>query len=269
MLAGIAPTGPGEIFPQGVRAPRSRDKVAEKVGIGSGRQYDKAKKVWEAAQDGDDIALAQIEKLDAGDITIHKALRTIQQGWQKSEAENTRANILQLGQFDRKYQTIVIDPPWPVQKILRDMSPNQDVFDYPTMTIEEIAKLSIANLADPEGCHIYLWVTHKFLPDGLQLFEQWGVKYQCLMTWVKNVGFTPFSWMYSTEHILFGRIGSLPLLRKGLRLDFRAKVGKHSEKPQEFYDLVIQASPNPRLELFARRQREGFDVWGNEIDDVQ
>jgi N6-adenosine-specific RNA methylase IME4 len=53
--------------------------------------------------------------------------------------------------------------------------------------------------------------------------------------------------------------------QKGLRLDFQAKVEKHSKKPQAFYDLVKQASPAPRLELFAREPREGFEVWGNEI----
>lgn len=56
---------------------KTRDKVAEKVGIGSGRQYDKAKGVWLAAQEGDEIAVEQIGKLDAGEITIHKALQTI------------------------------------------------------------------------------------------------------------------------------------------------------------------------------------------------
>ena len=84
------------------------------------------------------------------------------------------------------------------------------------------------------------------------------------MTWVKNVGFTPFSWMYSTEHALFGRIGSLDVERKGLRLDFSAKVREHSRKPEEFFERVALASPEPRLEMFARQEREGFTAWGNE-----
>lgn len=148
--------------------------------------------------------------------------------------ELTTASMLRLAQSLRQserqdipppvgfYRCLIIDPPWPIKKILREVHPNQIELDYPTMTLEEIAELPIAALADPAGCHIYLWVTHKFLPAGLRLFERWDVRYQCLLTWVKNVGFTPFSWMYSTEHVLFGRVGSLDLLRQGLRLDFAA-----------------------------------------------
>ena len=133
------------------------------------------------------------------------------------------------------------------------------------MTLEEIAALPVPDLAHDQGCHVYLWVTHKHLPSGLRLFDTWGVKYQCLMTWVKNVGITPFSWMYSTEHVLFGRIGSLQLDRLGLRLDFSASVTHHSEKPDIFYERVIEASPEPRLAMFERKQRTGFTVWGNEV----
>jgi N6-adenosine-specific RNA methylase IME4 len=86
------------------------------------------------------------------------------------------------------------------------------------------------------------------------------------MTWVKNVGITPFSWMYSTEHVLFCTKGSLPLLEIGRRLDFSAKVREHSRKPDVFYDLVREVSPGPRLDVFSREKREGFDQYGNEVD---
>jgi N6-adenosine-specific RNA methylase IME4 len=134
------------------------------------------------------------------------------------------------------------------------------------MTLEEISNLPIIDLADREGCHVYLWTTHKFLPDAFDLFLKWGIKYECLMTWVKNVGFTPFSWMYNTEHVLFGRIGSLKLTRLGMKLSFEASVTRHSEKPDIFYERVREASPEPRLEMFTRKVHEGFKPWGNEID---
>ena len=86
------------------------------------------------------------------------------------------------------------------------------------------------------------------------------------MTWVKNVGFTPYSFMYSTEHILFGRIGFLELLKKGKRLDFSAKVREHSRKPDEFYNLVREVSPEPRIDIFSREKREGFDQYGDQSD---
>lgn len=165
------------------------------------------------------------------------------------------------------YACIVIDPPWPIKKIERHVRQDQGLYlDYPTMSLEEIAKIPIPKLAFEDGCHIYLWVTQKYLPHGLDLFEKWGVKYQCIMTWVKPVGITPYTWMYNTEHVLFGRIGSLSLLRNGIKLSFNEPTREHSRKPDTFYDIVRMASPEPRLELFARQPREGFIAWGNETE---
>ncbi len=165
------------------------------------------------------------------------------------------------------FRTVIIDPPWPVQKIEREVRPNQGRdLDYTTLSLEEIMALPVREKCDNNGCHVYLWVTHKYLPYGIELFKAWGIAYQCLLTWVKNVGITPFSWMYSTEHILFGHIGSLPLLQKGLRLDFNAKVTRHSEKPDVFFDLVRKASPGPRLIWFGRKAHADFVNYGLEAE---
>lgn len=181
-------------------------------------------------------------------------------------AESKKAQIGTICLPDNKFRAIVIDPPWPMEKILRDERTNQKDFDYATMSIDEIKALPVGQKAVVDGCHVYLWTTQKFLPSAYEVLESWGVTYQCLMTWVKNVGFTPFSWMYSTEHCLFGRIGTLPLLKLGMRLDFNAKVREHSRKPDEFYELVRKASPEPRLDWFSREPREGFEQYGNEIN---
>ena len=133
------------------------------------------------------------------------------------------------------------------------------------MTLEEIYDFPLQKII-MSNCHIYLWSTHKYLPEAFKIFEHWGVKYECLLTWVKNVGFTPYSFMYSTEHILFGRIGFLELLKKGKRLDFSAKVREHSRKPDEFYNLVREVSPEPRIDIFSREKREGFDQYGDQSD---
>jgi N6-adenosine-specific RNA methylase IME4 len=171
-----------------------------------------------------------------------------------------------------QYQCVTIDPPWPVVKIEREERPRQGhALDYPTMTLEQIGEQvggMVREKALPGGCHVYLWVTQKYLPEGLALFDAWGVQYQCVMTWVKPTGMTPYSWMYNSEHVLFGRVGSLPLAKLGLKLTFEAPVERHSAKPEVFYDRVREASPGPRLALFERGPREGFDVWGNEVQEV-
>jgi len=165
-----------------------------------------------------------------------------------------------------KYHTIVLDPPWEIKKIEREYAPDQGVeLDYPTMSLEEIEELPIESLSE-DGCHLYLWVTQKYLPAGLNLVEKWGFKYQCIMTWVKPSGFTPFSWMYNTEHIIYAHKGGQKLLKMGKKLSIEAPTTGHSKKPQAFYDLVNECSPGPKLEMFARTPREGFVVWGNEVN---
>lgn len=164
-----------------------------------------------------------------------------------------------------RYRCIVIDPPWPIKKIEREQRPNQGAsLDYPTMTLDEISGLPISDLAE-EAAHLYLWVTQKFLPDGLVFVEKWGFVYQCLLTWDKPTGITPFSWMYNTEHVIYAHRGGLKLDTLGLKLSFSAPSLGHSQKPDIFYDRVVLASPGPRLDMFARREREHVQSWGNEV----
>jgi N6-adenosine-specific RNA methylase IME4 len=162
-----------------------------------------------------------------------------------------------------RYRTLVIDPPWPTERMI-PFEEGGTSLDYPTMILEEIAALPVGEWA-ADGCHLYLWVTHRFLPAGLRLLEGWGARYHCVMTWRKNGGMTPRSWMFDTEHVLFARIGTLPLEQLGLSLIFDADRAGHSVKPDVFYERVIAASPEPRLEMFARREREGFTAWGAEV----
>lgn len=206
------------------------------------------------------IGQAKIAGQELTRTMLHKIAKREDNARQRAEVA---ARIVQMPQG--KYSCIVIDPPWPMEKIKRDERPNQVGFEYPTMTEEELRAFPLPDMA-ADDCHLYLWTTHKFLPMALRLAEHWGFRYQCLMTWIKNVGFTPFSWMYSTEHVLFCRHGSLPLEKLGMRLDFAAKVREHSRKPDEFYDLVRQASPGPRIDVFSREEREGFDQHGKETE---
>jgi len=167
---------------------------------------------------------------------------------------------------DETYRTVVIDPPWPVEKIGREERPDQGKYlDYPTMEIKDIRELPIDELAADGGAHVYLWATHKHLPDAFEMLDAWGARFECLLTWNKPTGVAPFSWQYNTEHVLFARFGDgLQMDEMGQQVSFDAPVSDHSEKPDVFYDRVRNASPGPRLEMFARDERDGFDVWGDE-----
>lgn len=169
-----------------------------------------------------------------------------------------------------KYRTIVADPPWPAD--LRDRRASRPrrlgKQPYATMTLDAIRALPVAEIAEPDA-HLYLWTTHRMLPESFAVASAWGFKYECVITWVKHVGFTPYSWMYSTEFALFCRRGSLPLKVMGKRIDLRAHAGQHSRKPDAFLDLVEEVSPGPYLEMFSRRQRFGWDTHGDEsLGDV-
>lgn len=264
---------------------RTSEIASKKSGFDSYKSYERAKKVVESgtselveAMDSGKVSISAAavianEPKEEQNIIIAKGKQEILQKAKeirkamgeesRIKREEKKQEIINLPIPQGKYRTIVIDPPWDMEKISRDLMPDQIDFDYPTMTEEELENFPVADYAD-DNCHLYLWTTHKFLPMALRLAEKWGFKYQCLMTWVKNVGFTPFSWMYSTEHVLFCRKGNLPLLQMGLRLDFQADRREHSRKPDEFYDLVQKASPAPRIDIFSREKREGYDQYGNE-----
>jgi len=182
----------------------------------------------------------------------------------KEQAEREKQLFEKIMTIKPIYRTIVIDPPWPMKKSKRNERPNQNEMDYKLMTIDEINNFPLKDFVSKDGAHVYLWTTHKHLPDAFQIFNSWNVEYHCTLTWIKNVGITPFSWMFSTEFVLFGFIGNIPIIRKGLRTDFKAKVQGHSVKPDEFYETVKRVSPEPRIDIFNRRAIEGFDSYGYE-----
>jgi len=42
---------------------------------------------------------------------------------------------------------------------------------------------------------------------------------------------------------------------------------EHSRKPEEFYHMITERTPGlRRADLFSREKREGWDVWGDEVE---
>ena len=178
----------------------------------------------------------------------------------------------------KKYKTIVADPPWPYvgrgPASSKEHRPNSygaapsSVERYGSMSIKEISEL--APPADVNA-HLYLWTTNSFLVEAHEVARSWGFVPKTLLTWgkIKSNGEasrkTGYYFRSATEHCLFAVRGSMRLLcKEAIPTLFLSERLPHSVKPQWFFDLVEKVSPSPRLEMFCRRMKYGWDCWGND-----
>ena len=173
-----------------------------------------------------------------------------------------------------KYKTIVIDPPthynqWGKPPLgHRPNSHKVYPMPYKTMSVEEIKSLPIIEYAD-ENCELYLWTTQKYLPYSFDFLKVWGFKYCQTITWCKKPRGLGQGGIFcpTTEFLILGRKGKMPKVR---RLDstwylVKRPHNSHSTKPEFFQDMIEKVTNEPRLEIFARRERKGWDAIGDEL----
>jgi N6-adenosine-specific RNA methylase IME4 len=176
-------------------------------------------------------------------------------------------------------RTILADPPWRFQNRTGKMAPEHlRLARYETMRLGEIEALPVDALC-ADKAHLYLWVPNALLAEGLAVMEAWGFEYKTNLIWLKTrkdggadgrgVG---FYFRNVTEMVLFGIRGkNNRTLDPGRRqVNFIAeRKREHSRKPDQLYDIIEECSSGPRVELFARNEREGWHQWGNELGSYQ
>lgn len=169
----------------------------------------------------------------------------------------------------KHYRVIVVDPPWNIKKTgTRASRPNQDVsLSYSTMSIEDIANLPINKLANPESSVCFLWTIQSMLPQSFSILSKWNFKYRLTMAWDKGNGIVLGGFHYRSEFIVVGTMGKWEtFMRKpACPTVFQAKSPYHSAKPDYFY-LLAENFGEPRLDMFARKRRDGWDAWGDEVE---
>lgn len=138
---------------------------------------------------------------------------------------------------------------------------------YPILSIDKIKELPIKQMA-ADDCNLFLWTTHKFLPDCFGILEAWGFEYHVLLTWDKTNGRSLFGFNRRTEFVVYAHRGKITVNQRGKFIDtiFVEKLREHSRKPDIFYDILRTNTPEPRIDIFSREKREGFDQWGNETE---
>jgi len=196
----------------------------------------------------------------------------------KTTQETTQETTNDLLHFcnNRRYSTIYADPPWRFQNRTGKVAPeNKKLNRYETMSLEDIMAMPVEQIA-AEKSHLYLWVPNALLPEGLEVMKAWGFEYKGNIVWEKirkdgepdgrGVG---FYFRNVTELLLFGIRGNknrtLAPARSQVNL-IRSQKREHSRKPDEILPIIENCSSGPYIELFARGDRAGWDMWGNQAD---
>ena len=173
----------------------------------------------------------------------------------------------------KHYKIIYADPPWSYKD--KALAGKRGAgCKYSTMTVSDICNLPINKLADKD-CALFMWITMPQLPEMIKVLSAWGFKYKTVaFTWVKQNKKSP-TWFWGMGNWTRANAELCILATKGKPKRISAKVHSlvcspveaHSKKPDEVRDKIVALMGKlPRIELFARQNPTGWDVWGDEVD---
>ena len=242
---------------------------------------------YQTAKDAAWVATAFPERSsrkDLLDFSHHKAVANHPQaGHLLDWAARARATVKQLRDRVREikaadapplpdgvYRVIYADPPWEYgDKRTNDANSGSAESQYPTMPIDDICGLAVAEIAAADSV-LFLWATAPLLTEAMQVIESWGFTYKAQFVWDKVKGFNGHYNDVRHELLLVATRGScVPKIDTLDPSIVQAKRTQHSRKPDCFYELIERMYPpgeRTHVELFARRSRNGWQSWGNQVD---
>ena len=147
---------------------------------------------------------------------------------------------------NKKYKTILADPPW---KFGKGWGWGAERY-YKLMSVKDICKLQIPSA---DNAHLYLWTTNGMIEAALGVMRAWNFKQKTIITWAKTRSIFGYYFKGQTEQLLFGVKGSLPPLSYKETTLLTADIRKHSQKPDEIYDKIEAVSPGPYLDSWKHR----------------
>jgi N6-adenosine-specific RNA methylase IME4 len=162
------------------------------------------------------------------------------------------------------YGVIYADPPWKYETFSENGMDRSADNHYPTMSMFDMLAIEIPAADD---CVMFMWATVPMLPEALDLLSTWGFDYKSHICWIKDRQGTGYWTRNKHELLLIATKGNVPAPAMGTQPPsvIELPLGRHSEKPSFFADMISTLYPTtPKLEMFARVGRVGWDVIGNE-----
>jgi N6-adenosine-specific RNA methylase IME4 len=261
MLAGKAVNPPVDTCPQG--SEKTRDDVATRVGMGSGRTYERGKKLIETAER---LAPDVVERMASGELTLREAAKEVRQATKAIRvAEISSAPVAELP-TDETFPVLLADPPWRYD--YAEDKGRQIENHYPTMTLDDIAAIDVPAADDAV---LFCWATSPKLQEAFDVIDGWGFTYRTCMVWVKDKIGMGYYARQQHELLLIATRGHLPVPDPSDRPSsvFHGRRTEHSSKPSIAHEMIETMYPTyRRCELFARTPREGWTVWGNQAGDA-
>jgi N6-adenosine-specific RNA methylase IME4 len=253
--------GGAAVFQKSGKAVHTDKELAKIAGV----SHDTIFKVNKIEQKGSEEVKKALAK---GEISINEAHKKIKAEETRQARVDTIVEISKgnssLDQIAEFYPVVYVDPPWRYEHSETESRAIEN--QYPTMSLDEIKALKVSEITTKD-CVMFMWATSPKLAESMEVLTAWGFNYRTCAVWDKQKIGMGYYFRQQHELLLVAVRGKPPIPKPENRPSSVLSYprGKHSEKPQEVYEIIEAMYPEmPKLEMFCRSPRKGWGVWGNQ-----